>query len=249
MLRTRTRLIVAPVAAAAVALTLAAYQAGATEPTDGSSHSGAVGAAPCLSGLDVLIGDLDGDSYPDRIGNRGLDGTKTTVEWGNADGSFGDKQEINDLVGAGNDETATAAVADFQNDGVLDLVVNIVEPSGGDDPSTARLSEYRPGPLKRADLSSGETQKLDIDKHGEVRTLGIARYDEPVGNPDDFPDLVMVNYAGDGVLERSVRLSQADGTPGAFSREADDKYGDWGTPAEPPSMPNDGWKQFYEPCS
>ncbi|MGW2330305.1 FG-GAP repeat domain-containing protein [Streptomyces sp. NPDC001700] len=233
MLRKRSRLIAVPLAAAALTLTFAGYQAGAAEPS-----------APCLADATTLLGDLDGDTYPDKITNPGHTGTEMTVQWGAKNGSFGKKLPVKDLLGAKKGEIATAAVADFQDDGTLDMVVNIVEPSGGDDPSTARLAEYRPGPLDRTNLRSADAEHSDIGDHGEARQLTIARY-----NDDAYPDLAIRNNGGDGQMDRDVRLSKAGGGLADFDYEAFQKYGEAGSWAEPPAMPTDGWKQFYKPCS
>ncbi|WP_306338668.1 VCBS repeat-containing protein [Streptomyces sp. KL118A] len=248
MLRKRSRLIAAPVAAVALTLTVAGYQASAagapgTDET-GWPAAGIAAAAPCLSNATTLLGDLDGDGRPDKITNPGLNGTKMTVQWGAADGSFGTKQNVSKLVGTKQGEVATAAVADFQKDGKLDLVVNIVEPSGGDDPSTARVADYRPGPLKRANLGSAGTRHLDIGDSSEAKELRIANYGD-----DAYPDLAILSNAGDGVLERNVRLTKASSGPGKYNQDHEQKYGAWGTPAEPPTMPGDGWKHFYKACS
>lgn len=246
MLRKRSRLIAAPIAAAALTLTIAGHQAGAAEPSagDGAHRSGPAAAAPCLAGATTLVGDLDGDGRPDKITNPGHTGTKMTVQWGTASGSFGTKHAVGKLLGARSGEVATAAVADFGRDGTLDMVVNVVKPSGVDDPATARIAQYRPGPLKRADLASATPRKLDIGTQGEAKQLRIAHY----GN-DAYPDLAVLNNAGDGVLERSVRLSGPGSGPGKYDYDLQQKYGENGTPAEPPSMPTNGWKYFYKACS
>ncbi|MBO8194767.1 VCBS repeat-containing protein [Streptomyces oryzae] len=243
MLRTRSRWIAAPLAAVALSLTYAGYQAGAAEPS-AAGGTGAAAAAPCLADATTLIGDLDGDGNPDKIADPGHTGTEMTIQWGSADGSFGEKTAVRDLVGAKEGEDTAAAVADFQNDGTLDMVVNIVEPSGGDDPSTARLAEYRPGPLDRTNLQSADSVHSDIGDHGEVRQLSIARY-----NDDAYPDLAVLNNAGDGVMDRDVRLSRPDGGLAGWDAGANQKYGETGTWGEPPAMPGDGWKQFFKSCS
>lgn len=248
MLRKRSRLIAVPIAAVALTLTVAGYQASAagSSPLGGAGRSGDVTEAtgPCLAGATTLVGDLDGDGHPDKITNPGHTGTKMTIQWGAADGSFGAKHAVSELLGAKLGEVASAAVADFRNDGTLDMVVNLVEPSGGDDPSTARVAEYRPGPLKRANLSSADSRHSDIGDHGEVQQLRIANYGD-----DAYPDLAILNNSGDGTLDRDVRLSTPGSGPGDFDYELKEKYGEFGTPAEPPAMPGDGWKQFYKPCS
>lgn len=247
MSRTRTRWIAAPLAAAALTLTYAGYQAGAAEPSaQGADPSGraAGAAAPCLADATTLVGDLDGDARPDKITDPEHTGTGMTVQWGGTNGSFGEKIPVRNLLGAEKGEIAAAAVADFDNDGTLDMVVNIVEPSGGDDPSTARLAEYRPGPLDRTNLRSPDARHSDIGEHGEVQQLSVARY-----NDDQYPDLAVLNNSGDGQMDRDVRLSRPGGGLGDYDYEAKKKYGEFGTWAEPPAMPGDGWKQFYKPCS
>ncbi|MEU8825980.1 VCBS repeat-containing protein [Streptomyces sp. NPDC048636] len=248
MLRKRLRLIAVPISAVALTLTIAGYQASAA----GSSHSGgaersgkvAKATGPCLAGATTLVGDLDGDGNPDKIANPGHTGTKMTIQWGAADGSFGAKQAVSKLVGAKAGEVASAAVADFQNDGTLDMVVNIVEPADGDDASTARVAEYRPGPLTRSDLSSADARHSDIGDHGEVQQLRIANYGD-----DPYPDLAILNNPGDGQLDRDVRLSTAGSGPGDYDYATQRKYGEFGSTAEPPAMPGGGWTPFYKPCS
>ncbi|MFH8795917.1 FG-GAP repeat domain-containing protein [Streptomyces sp. NPDC017941] len=75
MLRKRSRLIAAPVAAVALTLTAAGYQASASgsPAADGGERSGkAAAATPCLVGATTLVGDLDGDGRPDKITNPDL---------------------------------------------------------------------------------------------------------------------------------------------------------------------------------
>ncbi|WP_030560001.1 FG-GAP repeat domain-containing protein [Streptomyces aureocirculatus] len=199
MSHVRSRWIAAPLGAASVTLTYAACQAGAVGPETGeASRSGrtvAVLAVPCLAGAATLVGDLDADGNPDRMSNPGNTGTRMTVQWGTASGSFGPKHSVDDLLGVRTDQVATAAVADFTQDGTLDIVVNIVQPSGGDDPATRRVADFRPGPLKRADLGSRASGHFDVGDHVQQ------------------------------------------------------KYGRFGAPGEPPTMPTDAWKHFYKPCS
>ncbi|GHC83901.1 FG-GAP repeat domain-containing protein [Streptomyces flavofungini] len=247
MLRKRSRLIAAPIAAAALTLTVCGYQASATgSSADGAGRSGkaAAAAAGCLTGATTLVGDLNGDGRPDKISNPGHTGTKMTVQWGTASGSFGAKKTVSKLLGAKPGEVATAAVADFKNDGTLDMVVNIVKPSGIDDPAKARVAQYRPGPLKRTNLASANARHSDIGDHGEAKQLRVANY-----NDDKYPDIAILNNSGDGVWERHVRLSKRTSGPGKYVYEEQTKYGQVGTPAEPPSMPTSGWKHFYKPCS
>ncbi|MFG3257850.1 FG-GAP repeat domain-containing protein [Streptomyces sp. NPDC048172] len=243
MLRSkRSRLIAAPIAAVALSLTVAGYQASAGESGSGSEKADTSGAA-CVADATTLHADLDRDGRTDKIANPGHTGTKMTIQWGQGGGSYGPKQSVSKLLGAKEGEVATAAVGDFDNDNTLDMVVNVVEPSGVDDPSTARVAEYRPGPLKQTDLGSDDARHSDIGEHGEVQALGIANYGD-----DDYPDLAVLNNAGDGQLDRDVRLSDKAGL-GDFDREANEKYGETGTTPEPPAMPTDGWKHFFKPCA
>ncbi|MEU1117222.1 MULTISPECIES: VCBS repeat-containing protein [unclassified Streptomyces] len=249
MLRKRSRLIAAPVAAVALTLTVAGYQASAAGGSADSNGAGSAAASaratgPCLTDATTLVGDLDGDGNPDRIANPGHTGTKMTVQWGTASGTFGAKQSVGKLLGAKRGEVATAAVADFRHDGTLDMVVDVVEPSGVDDPNTARVADFRPGPLRRADLGSAHARHLDIGDASEVKELRIADYDG-----DAYPDLALLSNAGDGVWERGVRLSAQGDGPGSYDQDAQQKYGETGTPAEPPAMPADGWKHFFSSCS
>lgn len=243
MLRTRSRLIAVPLAAAALTLTGAGFHAVAADSSaSGGAPSSA--AAPCLADATTLVGDLDGDGNPDKISNPGHTGTKMTIQWGTADGTFGKKVSVNDLLGVKDGEIASAAVADFKNDGTLGMVVNIVEPASGDDANTARLSEYRPAPLDRSDLGSSQAIASDVGEFGEVQELSVAQYDG-----DAYPDLAILNNPGDGQMDREVRLSKTDGGLADRDGAANDEFGEWGSRADPPAMPTDGWSQFFESCS
>ncbi|EXU66519.1 hypothetical protein Z951_19445 [Streptomyces sp. PRh5] len=109
---------------------------------------------------------------------------------------------------------------------------------------SGRVAEYRPGPLKRSNLGSAESRHSDIGDHGEVQQLRIANYGD-----DPYPDLAILNNSGDGRLDRDERLSYAGSGPGDFDYALKEKYGEFGSTAEPPAMPSDGWKQFYESCA
>ncbi|MFG2605886.1 FG-GAP repeat domain-containing protein [Streptomyces sp. NPDC048514] len=245
MLRKRLTLIAAPLAAVVLPLTVAGLQTDAAAAPAPGGAARAAAKAPCLAAATTLVGDLDGDGHADKISNPGHTGTKTTIQWGRANGSFGTtKYAVSTLLGAKRGEVATAAVADFQRDGTLDMVVDIVKPADGDDPATARVAEYRPGPLKRSNLSSAHRRHSDIGDHGEVRQLRIADY-----GGDAYPDLAILNNSGDGNLDRDVRLTKPAGGPGNYDYGLQRKYGAFGTTSEPPAMPTDGWKHFYKPCS
>ncbi|MFI2264108.1 FG-GAP repeat domain-containing protein [Streptomyces tubercidicus] len=248
MRRKRLQLIAVPAAAIALPLTFAGFQAQAVAApapaAAASSGKGAAVTAPCLADATTLVGDLDGDRHPDKISNPGLTGTKMTIQWGTANGSFGPKHAVSQLLGAKKGEVTTAAVADFQRDGTLDMVVNLVTPADGDDPATARVADYRPGPFKRSNLASAKSRHSDIGDLGEAQQLRIANY-----GGDAYPDLAILNNAGDGTLDRDVRLTKPGSGPGNHDYDLQVKYGEFGTTNEPPSMPGDGWKHFYKPCS
>ncbi|MGW3008357.1 FG-GAP repeat domain-containing protein [Streptomyces sp. NPDC001219] len=244
MLRKRLGLIAAPIAAATLTLTVAGSPASAASDGAGRSGKAAKTTSVCLADATTLVGDLDGDRHPDKISNPGLTGTKMTIRWGTANGSFGKPYPVRTLLGAKKGEVASAAVADFQNDGTLDMVVNLVTPADGDDPATARVAQYRPGPLKRSNLGSAHARHSDIGDRGEAQQLRIANY-----GGDAYPDLAILNNSGDGGLDRDVRLSKPGTGPGNYSYELQVKYGEFGTTPEPPAMPGDGWKHFYKPCS
>ncbi|GAA2070872.1 hypothetical protein GCM10009801_21990 [Streptomyces albiaxialis] len=242
MLRKRSRLIAAPLAAVALSLTVAGYHASAADSASSGKAAGKAAAA-CLADATTLVGDLDGDGHADKISNPGLSGTEVTIQWGKADGAYGTARSVAELVGAKSGEETTAAVADFDQDGTLDLVVNVVTPSEVDDPNTARIAEYRKGPVERADLSSPDARHSDIGDMGEAQELRVADYGD-----DAYPDLAVLNNSGDGGLDRSVRLSGENG-PGDFDYDLDQKYGETGTTPEPPAMPTDGWSHFYKACA
>ena len=259
MLRTRrSRLIASSLTAVTLGLTVAGYQAGAAvlsssdSAAQSASHAdltakaakAAKAGGTCLTDATTLVGDLDGDGNMDLISNPGHTGTKMTIQWGAKDNSFGKKVAVKDLLGAKKGEVATAAVADFQNDGTLDMVVNIVKPASGDDPNNARLAEYRPGPVNRTDLGSDKARHSDVGDMGEAKQLRIANFDK-----DKYPDLAILNNGGDGQLDRDVRLSTKDSGPGRFKYEDFEKYGQAGALSDPPSMPTNGWKSFYKPCA
>lgn len=246
MIRKRLHLAAVPVAAVTLSLAVGGFQANAASAPGGAARAGKTTAAtaPCLADATTLVGDLDGDKHPDKISNPGLTGTKMTIQWGAANGSFGKPYPVSALLGAKKGEVATAAVADFQRDGTLDMVVNLVTPADGDDPATARVAEYRPGPLKRTNLTSAKSRHSDIGDHGEAQQLRIANY-----GGDAYPDLAILNNSGDGQLDRHVRLTKPGSGPGNYAYELQEKYGEFGTTSEPPAMPGDGWKHFYKPCS
>ncbi|MGO4758750.1 VCBS repeat-containing protein, partial [Streptomyces sp. 2MCAF27] len=89
MVRKRSVLIAAPIAAVALTLAVTGYQATAagSSPSGGAGRGGMATAAttPCLAGATTLVGDLDGDGRPDKITNPGHTGTKMTIQWGAAD--------------------------------------------------------------------------------------------------------------------------------------------------------------------
>ncbi|MGA5566702.1 hypothetical protein ACPCUV_36810 [Streptomyces platensis] len=86
MLHKRLRLIAVPVAAVALPLTVAGFPAHAAG--EAPSGKAAAATAPCLADATTLVGDLDGDGHRDKISNPGHTGTRMTVQWGTANGSY-----------------------------------------------------------------------------------------------------------------------------------------------------------------
>lgn len=190
------------------------------------------------------MGKPDGDAYPGKINDPGHTGTQMTVQWGTKSGSYGNPVSVNGLLGVKRGEEGAVAVADFHNKGTLDMLVSIVKPADGDDLNQEGLAEFRSGPLNRS-LVSSHTTDSDISRSGEVQQLRIANY-----NNDGFPDLAILQNAGDGQLDRNVRLSVSPGGGlGTMDPDANDKYGEAGALSDPPAMPTDGWQNFYKPCS
>lgn len=226
MLTTRSRLILAPLAVAAVAVA-------ATGCRDTSSQAGGT----CTAGRTTLVGKLDGDSHPDKVSDPGGTGTKVTVRWGRKDGSFGPEIPAARLLGVKKGEVAAVAVADFENDGTLDMFAEVVKPSGVDDPASARLAEYRPGPLTRDGLRSAHPRRLAIGEEKEIEKVRVARVDD-----DAYPDLAILENAGDGADDsRTLRSKPGEGPTDAGSYTATHQ------PAKP--LPAGGWTKFYKPCT
>jgi len=243
MLTTRTRITLISAAVAAAAATGVTCNAFAGQSSSGASAAPSSSAAPCRADSTTLVGRLDGDAYPDKITDPDHKGRKMTVQWGTKDGSYGEPQSVNKLLGVRKNEIGTVAVADFKNTGRLDMVVGVVEPSPYDDPNPQRVAEFRAGPVDR-ELHSAHTTRSDLGKEGEAHALQIADY-----NGDKYPDLAISDYAGDGQTARSVRLSRPDGGLGTSDPDANRKYGEESAKPDWPALPHDGWAHFYKPCS
>ncbi|WP_223838978.1 hypothetical protein [Nocardiopsis deserti] len=82
-----------------------------------------------------------------------------------------------------------AAVADFDGDGWLDLVITASERVGGDDPVPSAVNGLRTGPISER----GRDQEAHGFPEERVTALRVVDYD---GN--DRPDLAFYQYDGDG---------------------------------------------------
>lgn len=247
MLRMRLRLIAVPVAAVTLPLTVAGFQAeaAAASAPGGAARAGKATAAtaPCLADATTLVGDLDGDGHPDKISNPGLTGTRMTIQWGTANGSFGTKHAVSALLGAkkGRSRPPRSPTSSVTAPWTWSSTSSR-RPMGTTLDGARRAIPTRP--LKRSNLTSARARHSDIGDHGEVQQLRIANY-----GGDAYPDLAILNNSGDGTLDRDVRLTKPGSGPGNFDYELKVKYGEFGTTSEPPTMPGDGWKHFYKPCS
>lgn len=241
MLHKRLRLIAVPVAAVALPLTVAGFPAHAA----GAAPSGkaAAATAPCLADATTLLGDLDGDGHRDKISNPGLTGTTMTIQWGTANGTFGPKQAVSALLGAKKGRSRPPLSPTSSGTANWTWSSTSSRPPTGTTLDGARRG-IPPRAAQAVESELPKSRHSDIGDHGEAQQLRIANY-----GGDAYPDLAIRNNAGDGTLDRDVRLTNPRSGPGNYDYELQVKYGEFGTTSEPPSMPGDGWKHFYKPCS
>ncbi|MEU8950561.1 VCBS repeat-containing protein [Streptomyces sp. NPDC048489] len=145
------------------------------------------------------------------------------------------------LVGDRGDhpETVSAAVADFDRDGWLDLFIAATGKTWGDDPIDPAVSELRLGPFSARGRGQSD-HHVDLS---EPRAAGVADY-----NHDRYPDLAAYEYDGDG--QYSVR-SRLGGPKGLESKPtaSDLPYtSDMQSGPTPDSMPAPNLRTFYPSC-
>ncbi|WP_461002225.1 hypothetical protein [Streptomonospora sediminis] len=166
--------------------------------------------AACLTGSGALIGHLDADDHYDAVVDLGDSGEDVVIAWGGEDGHT-DPVGVRGLIGAGKEDWAVSAAADFTGDGLLDLVVATGAEPGGDEPMDPEPSELRVGPLNR----DGTAERADAIEFGELRALAATDL-----NGDDNVDLAGWEYLGDGVEGRTSYL----GTNGGVSAESASEF-------------------------
>ncbi|NYH55146.1 hypothetical protein HNR06_004735 [Nocardiopsis arvandica] len=141
---------------------------------------------------------MNNDGHLDRITGTEGTGTDLGISFGGESG-FAEPRTPGDLLGSSRegDEQVTAAVADFDGDGWLDLAIAAAAPVRGDDPVPPRVAELRLGPF--SDRGAGQrTDELDL---GTTSGLRVVDFDD-----DEHPDLASYYYDGDGVYGMGALL-------------------------------------------
>ncbi|NEA16536.1 VCBS repeat-containing protein [Streptomyces halstedii] len=189
----------------------------------------------------VLVADLDADGRADRVSPATLTGAGLTIAFGSGDG----RKEVGprDLVGdRGEDlENVLAVVADFDQDGWMDLFVVATDTAGGDDPVDPGVSELRLGPFSARGRGQSD-HPVDLP---EPRAVTVADHDH-----DRYPDLASYGYEGDGVYATVARLGGEKGLDG----DADEGNRPYTKTAEqtgrktPGSMPQARPTAFHPAC-
>ncbi len=151
---------------------------------------GAPGPEPCFDPPGRLVAHVNDDEYPDAVTGTGGTGDELRIAFGEESG-FGEPRTPRDLVGFmdRDEDHVRAAVADFDGDGWLDLVITASERIGGDDPVPSAVNELRTGPISER----GRGQETHGFPEEQVTALRVVDYD---GN--DRPDLAFYQYDGDG---------------------------------------------------
>ncbi|WP_151770682.1 FG-GAP repeat domain-containing protein [Streptomyces abyssomicinicus] len=194
----------------------------------------------CVTSSGGLVADLNGDGSPDRVSPPSLTGTDLVLTFGAEDGRetevaprqlVGDRGEDTDIV--------VAVVADFDQDGWVDLYISATRDSIGDDPELPSVSELRLGPFSPRGQGQGD-QHVDLY---EPHAAAVADYDH-----DRYPDLAAYVYEGDGVYSTVARLGGAKG----LDRSAQEENQRYAKLTERGSVP-DGpavtdWTTFHPTC-
>jgi hypothetical protein len=157
----------------------------------------------CVTPSAGLVADLNGDGTPDRVSPPSATGADLTLTFGAKDAD-GTTVGPRDLVGdrGADAKDVLAVVADFDQDGWMDLFITATDAFSGDDPLTPAVSELRLGPFS----SRGRGQSEHSVALTEPRALTVADYDH-----DRYPDLASYGHEGDGVYATTARLGNAHG--------------------------------------
>ncbi len=157
----------------------------------------------CVTPSAGLVADLNGDGTPDRVSPPSATGADLTLTFGAKDGD-GTTVGPRDLVGdrGADAKDVLAVVADFDQDGWMDLFITATDAFSGDDPLTPAVSELRLGPFS----ARGRGQSEHAVTLTEPRALAVADY-----NHDRYPDLASYGHEGDGVYATTARLGNAHG--------------------------------------
>jgi len=133
-----------------------------------------------VSGYDMAVGDIDGDSDLDIVYISG--GSFDSVFWHentNGEGVFGPAIIVSDQLG--NNGSTAIAIADVDNDGDNDVICSSRDSSGSDEiiwfPNSDGLGDFDLGQI----ISSGRNyitsiHAADFDNDGDVDFLSSARY-------------------------------------------------------------------------
>ncbi|MER7679823.1 VCBS repeat-containing protein [Streptomyces sp. NPDC096934] len=200
----------------------------------------------CVTSSDGLRADLNGDGTADEVSPASAPRAGTDsglrITFGATHGpdtSVTPEQ----LVGDRGDHpvTVSAAVADFDRDGWLDLFIAATGKTWGDDPIDPAVSELRLGPFSARGRGQSD-HHVDLS---EPRAAGVADY-----NHDRYPDLAAYVYDGDGQYFVRARLGGPKGLEGKPTA-SDLPYtsgAQQGDVPTPDSIPAPSLQTFYPSC-
>lgn len=194
----------------------------------------------CVTSSGALAADLDGNGAADRVSPPSPTGTDLTLTFA-AEGGRETKVAPRQLVGDRGEgaDIVVAVVADFDQDGWVDLFLSATKDSPGDDPERPSVSELRLGPF--SPRGQGQSDH-DVDLY-EPHAAALADYDH-----DRYPDLAAFVYEGDGVYSTLARLGGAKGLD-RDAREENRRYAkqtDQG--AVPDRSAVTDWTTFHPTC-
>ncbi|WP_320779611.1 VCBS repeat-containing protein [Streptomyces sp. CRN 30] len=234
-------------AGAALALLCACGGGPAGAPGGGAAGSPtrpAGGRGDCVTPTGDQSTDVDGDGRADRVSDPSGSGRRLTVSFGDGSGDgHGTPVTARELAGrvpARHD--VLAAVADFDDDGHVDLVL-VVTPSSTpmDDPRNAEV-RLRFGPVSPAGRADREERFPLFEASG----VAVADYDH-----DDFPDLALYQYWGEGYHqivalpgERGSGLGREPVPASRYTRPGGEQEG-WDRLED---LPRSGLSAFLAPC-